>query len=197
MNSSERKTRECHVSILLHYVNVFSTRLGRPRSTSGSLTQPTLIHSHQQHTHNTTLPPSQRQRASTQATMSRPASAAAGTPVLSSPPPSESFFSDFDGTAGSVLDTTFGDGWEPPADASALNIVSWKLGVDAQVTDGVDKRGFNGELLISSASLHASYLDRAQPPDEEGQPIAREPQATPCPRSARPHSPQTVSDLSL
>lgn len=66
------------------------------------------------------------------------------TPVPSSPPASESFFSEMDGTA-SVLDTSFGDlGWEPPADASSLNIVSWKLGVDAHVDDGVDKRGFNG-----------------------------------------------------
>lgn len=67
------------------------------------------------------------------------------TPVPSSPPASESFFSEFDGTA-SVIDTSFGDGpaWEPPADASSLNIVSWKLGVDARVEDGIEKRGFNG-----------------------------------------------------
>jgi hypothetical protein len=46
------------------------------------------------------------------------------------------------------MDTSFGDGaaWEPPADASSLNIVSWKLGVDAHVDDGVEKRGFNGKL---------------------------------------------------
>lgn len=78
----------------------------------------------------------------------RPSSATPGfdtTPVPSSPPASESFFSEFDGTA-SVLDTSYGDGaaWEPPENANALNIVSWKLGVDAHVEDGVGKRGFNG-----------------------------------------------------
>lgn len=88
--------------------------------------------------------------------MSKPGSGAAGvpTPVPSSPPASESFFSELDGTAtGSVLDTSFGDLWEPPADATALNIVSWKLGVDAQVEDGVDKRGFNGTSLRASTGV--------------------------------------------
>lgn len=75
------------------------------------------------------------------------AATSGSTPAPSSPPASESFLSEFDGTV-SVMDTSFGDGaaWEPPADASSLNIVSWKLGVDAHVDDGVEKRGFNGKL---------------------------------------------------
>jgi vacuolar protein sorting-associated protein 54 len=79
---------------------------------------------------------------------SGPGTGAAGTPtpVASSPPPSESFFSEMDGTiAGSMLDTSFADVWDAPADAAALNIVSWKLDVNARIEDGVDKRGFNGE----------------------------------------------------
>ncbi|KAL7424691.1 hypothetical protein Q5752_000375 [Cryptotrichosporon argae] len=78
--------------------------------------------------------------------MSRPASvlpSAAATPAPSSPPPSESYLSDLDGSA-SVLETSYGDvAWEPPANAAALNLVTWKLDVHARVVDGVDKRGFN------------------------------------------------------
>lgn len=120
--------------------------------------------------------------------MSKPASGAAGTPVASSPPASESLFSEFEGTAiGSVLDTTFGDAWEPPADASALNIVSWKLDVDARVEDGVDKRGFNGGLERYSATwppkLTHSHLHGAQSPVKEGESIAREPETSASTRS--------------
>nr|XP_019001761.1 uncharacterized protein I203_05467 [Kwoniella mangroviensis CBS 8507]OCF65222.1 hypothetical protein I203_05467 [Kwoniella mangroviensis CBS 8507] len=68
------------------------------------------------------------------------------TPTPSSPPPpSESFLSDLDGTAPSILDTSFG---EPSydigkVDGRALNLVSWKLDVNARSEDGVEKRGFN------------------------------------------------------
>ncbi|WWC68573.1 uncharacterized protein I206_102503 [Kwoniella pini CBS 10737] len=77
--------------------------------------------------------------------MSQPPTSAP-TPVPSSPPaPSESFLSDLDGTAPSILDTSFGD----PSydlgrfDGGALNLVSWKLDVNARNEDGVEKRGFN------------------------------------------------------
>jgi hypothetical protein len=55
-----------------------------------------------------------------------------------------------------VLDTSFGDLWEPPADATALNIVSWKHGVDTRVEDGVDKRGFNGKEAFPSRTAAES-----------------------------------------
>lgn len=88
-----------------------------------------------------------------------PTATTGSTPVPSSPPASESFFSEFDGTA-SVMDTSYGDAaaWEPPADASALNIVSWKLDVDARVEDGVEKRGFNGGSQASSACANVAAI---------------------------------------
>jgi hypothetical protein len=78
------------------------------------------------------------------------------TPAPSSPPASESFLSEFDGTAGSVIDTSYDAGWDTPTDAASLNIVSWKLGVNARVEDGIEKRGFNGKCLgaESCAALH-------------------------------------------
>ncbi|GMK55478.1 hypothetical protein CspeluHIS016_0205340 [Cutaneotrichosporon spelunceum] len=88
------------------------------------------------------------------------------TPVPSSPPPSESFFSEFDGTA-SVMDTSYGDGavWEPPADASSLNIVSWTLGIDAHVDDGVEKRGFNAiSTVLNHPTKRANPLRSSRKP---------------------------------
>ncbi|KAK8861632.1 hypothetical protein IAR55_002455 [Kwoniella newhampshirensis] len=80
--------------------------------------------------------------------MSRPSSSfpsSAPTPVPSSPPPSESYLSELDGTAPSVLETSFNEStWDGgKADPAGLNLVSWKLDVNARAEDGVDKRGFN------------------------------------------------------
>lgn len=68
------------------------------------------------------------------------------TPAPSSPPASESILSELDGTAPSLLETSAEYGWEPNGvDSKALNLVSWKLDVNARAEDGVEKRGFNGE----------------------------------------------------
>ena len=88
--------------------------------------------------------------------MSRPAPpflSSAGTPAPSSPPASESYLSELDGTAPSLLDTSGDFAWdEAKVESKTLNLVSWKLDVNARAGDGVDKRGFNGELkLISQA----------------------------------------------
>jgi hypothetical protein len=83
------------------------------------------------------------------ATMSRPGStlqSSAATPALSaSTPPSESFQSDIDGA--SLLDggtTEYGFDSGRLGEGSGLNLVSWKLDVNAHSEDGVEKRGFNG-----------------------------------------------------
>ena len=82
--------------------------------------------------------------------MSRPAppfQSSAGTPAPSSPPASESYLSELDGTAPSVLDTSGDFAWDDAkVESKTLNLVSWKLDVNARAGDGVDKRGFNGEL---------------------------------------------------
>ncbi|CAK9781060.1 Vps54-domain-containing protein [Cutaneotrichosporon oleaginosum] len=94
------------------------------------------------------------------------AATSGSTPVPSSPPASESFFSEFDGTA-SVMDTSYGDAaaWEAPADASSLNIVSWKLGVDAHVDDGVGKRGFNAiSTVLNHPTKRANPLRGSRKP---------------------------------
>ncbi|KAK4689929.1 vacuolar protein sorting-associated protein 54, partial [Tremellales sp. Uapishka_1] len=78
--------------------------------------------------------------------MSRPPSSIPSsrpTPAPSSPRPSESFMSELDGTA-SVLDHSAVDfAWDGKADTGSLNLVSWKLDVNARAEDGVEKRGFN------------------------------------------------------
>jgi hypothetical protein len=86
------------------------------------------------------------------ATMSRPGStlqSSAATPALSaSPPPSESFQSDIDGA--SLLDggtTEYGFDSGRLGEGSGLNLVSWKLDVNAHSEDGVEKRGFNGVFI--------------------------------------------------
>ena len=83
------------------------------------------------------------------AKMSRPGStlqSSAATPALSaSPPPSESFQSDIDGA--SLLDggtTEYGFDSGRLGEGSGLNLVSWKLDVNAHSEEGVEKRGFNG-----------------------------------------------------
>ena len=83
------------------------------------------------------------------AKMSRPGStlqSSGATPALSaSPPPSESFQSDIDGA--SLLDggtTEYGFDSGRLGEGSGLNLVSWKLDVNAHSEDGVEKRGFNG-----------------------------------------------------
>lgn len=79
------------------------------------------------------------------------------TPVPSSPPaPSESYLSELDGTAPSLLETTLGTntfGVEPAWNSidgglDRLNLVSWKADVNAHEGDGVEKRGFNGKSII-------------------------------------------------
>lgn len=81
----------------------------------------------------------------------------AATPVPSSPPPpSESYLSELDGTAPSLLETTLGTntfGVEQAWDSTGggldrLNLVSWKADVNDYEGDGVEKRGFNGESVI-------------------------------------------------
>ena len=75
----------------------------------------------------------------------------------SSPPPaSESFFSDIDSVAGGSS-VAGGYGTEAyfdiaKVDVGALNLVSWKQGVDAG-SDGSDRRGFNGGLIGPSKLL--------------------------------------------
>lgn len=88
-------------------------------------------------------------------TMSGPQSSIpslAPTPAPSSPPPpSESYQSDLDGGA-SLLDgstTEFAFDVGKAGEGSSLNLVSWKLDVNATHGDEVDKRGFNGESLPS------------------------------------------------
>jgi len=83
------------------------------------------------------------------ADMSRPGStlqSSVATPALSaSPPPSESFQSDIDGA--SLLDggmTEYGFDSGRLGQGSGLNLVSWKLDVNAHSEDVVEKRGFNG-----------------------------------------------------
>jgi vacuolar protein sorting-associated protein 54 len=74
---------------------------------------------------------------------------ASATPAPSSPRVSESYLSDLDGTA-SVIDGGDFDWDSTKVDPTTLNLVSWKLDVNARAGDGVDKRGFNGE-----ANAHA------------------------------------------
>ncbi|WVQ64963.1 uncharacterized protein L199_003133 [Kwoniella botswanensis] len=90
------------------------------------------------------------------------------TPTPSSPPPpSESFLSDLDGTAPSILDTSFG---EPSydigkVDGGALNLVSWKLDVNARSEDGVEKRGFNAiSTVLNHPTKKANPLRSTRKP---------------------------------
>lgn len=73
----------------------------------------------------------------------------ATTPAPSSPPPpSESYLSDIDGAGQSLLDggtTEYAYDAGTASGGSSLNLVSWKLDVNARDEDGVEKRGFNGE----------------------------------------------------
>lgn len=68
---------------------------------------------------------------------------ASATPAPSSPPPSESFFSELDGTAPSVLDTSGEFQWDAGTSGHGLNLVSWKKGVE-EGDEASDKRGFYG-----------------------------------------------------
>lgn len=84
--------------------------------------------------------------------MSRPTSAipsSSATPApTSSPPRSESLLSDIDGA--SLLDggtTEYGFDSGRLGEGSGLNLVSWRLGVNASSEEGVEKRGFNGEYF--------------------------------------------------
>ena len=74
-------------------------------------------------------------------------------PAPSSPPASESFLSELDGTAPSVVETSADFGWDAlHINPATLNLVSWKLDVNARAEDGVDKRGFNGEPGVTPSS---------------------------------------------
>ncbi|WVQ78816.1 hypothetical protein IAT38_000907 [Cryptococcus sp. DSM 104549] len=103
--------------------------------------------------------------------MSRPPSAfpsSAPTPAPSSPPPpSESFLSELDGTAPSVLETSVGDSsWDVnKVDPTALNLVSWKLDVNARSEDGVEKRGFNAiSTVLNHPTKRANPLRSSRKP---------------------------------
>ncbi|WVF65822.1 hypothetical protein IAT40_000559 [Kwoniella sp. CBS 6097] len=115
------------------------------------------------------------------------------TPAPSSPPaPSESFLSDIDGTAPSVLDTSFGAGegfWdearagEGDGDNRALNLVSWKLDVNARAEDGVEKRGFNAiSTVLNHPTKKANPLRSSRKPlpplSQPPQPLPRPPPAS-------------------
>jgi len=112
--------------------------------------------------------------------MSRPGStlqSSAATPALSaSPPPSESFQSDLDGA--SLLDggaTEYGFDSSRLREGSGLNLVSWRLDVNARSEDGVEKRGFNGGYTLErvQGNLTSSYLDCTESPYKEGGPAER------------------------
>ncbi|WVQ93468.1 hypothetical protein IAU59_000542 [Kwoniella sp. CBS 9459] len=113
------------------------------------------------------------------------------TPAPSSPPaPSESFMSDIDGTAPSVLDTSFGAGdgfWdearagegEGDGDNRGLNLVSWKLDVNARSEDGVEKRGFNAiSTVLNHPTRKANPLRSSRKPLP---PLSQPPQPLPRP----------------
>ncbi|WWC60373.1 uncharacterized protein I303_102944 [Kwoniella dejecticola CBS 10117] len=102
--------------------------------------------------------------------MSQPPTSAP-TPVPSSPPaPSESFMSDLDGTAPSILETSFGSLGDPSydiakVDGGALNLVSWKLDVNARTEDGVEKRGFNAiSTVLNHPTKKANPLRSTRKP---------------------------------
>ncbi|WVR03759.1 hypothetical protein IAU60_000754 [Kwoniella sp. DSM 27419] len=90
------------------------------------------------------------------------------TPVPSSPPaPSESFMSDLDGTAPSVVETSYGDTtWDGGrVDPTILNLVSWKLDVHATSEDGVEKRGFNAiSTVLNHPTKKADPLRSSRKP---------------------------------
>ena len=109
------------------------------------------------------------------AKMSRPGStlqSSAATPALSaSPPPSESFQSDIDGA--SLLDggtTEYGFDSGRLGEGSGLNLVSWKLDVNAHNEDGVEKRGFNGVFTWKGVlgRLIISHFDSTESSHQEG-----------------------------
>ncbi|WVQ74727.1 hypothetical protein IAR50_004331 [Cryptococcus sp. DSM 104548] len=104
----------------------------------------------------------------------------------SPPPPSESFLSELDGTAPSLIETSIGAQdaiWEQPKDAAGLNLVSWKYGVDAEAGDGVEKRGFNA---ISGVLAHPTK--RANPLRSSRKPL---PPLQPPPALPRPPPPES------
>ncbi|KIR70785.1 hypothetical protein CNBG_9448 [Cryptococcus deuterogattii R265] len=98
----------------------------------------------------------------------------AATPVPSSPPPpSESYLSELDGTAPSLLETTLGTntfGVEQAWDSTGggldrLNLVSWKADVNAHEGDGVEKRGFNAiSTVLSHPTKRADPLRGSRKP---------------------------------
>ncbi|KIR55271.1 hypothetical protein I315_01857 [Cryptococcus gattii Ru294] len=96
------------------------------------------------------------------------------TPAPSSPPaPSESYLSELDGTAPSLLETTLGTntfGVEQAWDSTGggldrLNLVSWKADVNAHEGDGVEKRGFNAiSTVLSHPTKRADPLRGSRKP---------------------------------
>ncbi|OWZ27431.1 hypothetical protein C343_05816 [Cryptococcus neoformans C23] len=120
------------------------------------------------------------------------------TPVPSSPPPpSESYLSELDGTAPSLLETTLGTntfGIEPAWNSidgglDRLNLVSWKADVNAHEGDGVEKRGFNA---ISTVLSHP--IKRADPLRSSRKPLL--PLSQPPPTLPKP-PPATQYDAYL
>lgn len=102
--------------------------------------------------------------------MSRPVStrpSSAPTPAPSSPPISESFLSELDGTAPSILDSAAGDIlWDGgKVDPTTLNLVSWKLDVNARSEDGLEKRGFNAiSTVLNHPTRKANPLRASRKP---------------------------------
>ena len=134
--------------------------------------------------------------------MSRPPSSfpsSAPTPAPSSPPPpSESFLSELDGTAPSLLETSADYSWEPSkVDSGALNLVSWKLDVNARAGDGVEKRGFNGRVTQLCAKLIVSYFNSAQPSDQESESAEILSETTPTACASSSHASTTRSSVAL
>lgn len=102
---------------------------------------------------------------------------AAPTPAPSSPPPSESLFSDIDGA--SVVDSLDAYTFVPPTDPAALNLVSWKLDVNARAEDGVEKRGFNAiSTVLNHPTKKANPLRSSRKPLP---PLTQQPPALPKP----------------
>ncbi|CAD6590324.1 MAG: hypothetical protein TREMPRED_005695 [Tremellales sp. Tagirdzhanova-0007] len=90
----------------------------------------------------------------------------APTPDPSSPPVSESAFSEIDGITPSVIETSADFAWDArKIDPTALNLVSWKLDVNARAGDGVEKRGFNAiSTVLNHPTRKANPLRASRKP---------------------------------
>ncbi|EIW68910.1 hypothetical protein TREMEDRAFT_62628 [Tremella mesenterica DSM 1558] len=117
-------------------------------------------------------------------------------PALPSPPPSESFFSELDGTASVLEHSALDFGWDDSRiDPKSLNLVSWKLGIDFNVQDDINKRGFNAiSTVLNHPTKKANPLRGSRkplPPLRDPPPILPKP---PPPSAYDPYL-QTVTPL--